>query len=534
MANQTNLTQEQIEAINNYSGQIKQLKDFQTGIRSRSGMYIGSLQNKGFRSQVKEIFQNSVDQLTDSQSPCNWIYFFYNQNTLEVIVEDNGLGIPAEKLITILTTMHTSKNFEKTPGKYTSGFNGMGLSVVCALSTTMIVETYKYDGTAYRLELHEGYPKTKAPVKIPNKSKKQGTKIYFIPDTTIMGEIDVDWKSLYKFIKLIMSLTPLGSAIDFEAIDSTGASHKEKIINKDGIITDLIMKSTHPMVKPIICFADNGICKVEVAFCFDSGGKDGPDPIEDITSFANWSPTTGGTHTDGCLQGICKFFTQYMNNIFLASNQQKNKKNPLKVTAADIKTGLKIVINAAHLEPEYSAQAKEVLSNPDMLEFATNTVIQGLQEWAKNNPNDLLKLCKYFKDIAELRVKQNSEKVKIVNKYQSNAITGYPEKYVKPIKQRKEFMIVEGDSALSSATDGRDINSQGIYGIRGKLPNAFRTPRNTFLANEEIQGIIKIVTGQDASKFDRKFDPYKDIEWEKIIFMTDADRTYVYVRKCFS
>ena len=73
-----------------------------------------------------------------------------------------------------------------------------------------------------------------------------------------------------------------------------------------------------------------------------------------------------------------------------------------------------------------------------------------------------------------------------------------------------------------------------IYGIRGKLPNAFRTPRNTFLANEEIQGIIKIVTGQDASKFDRKFDPYKDIEWEKIIFMTDADRTYVYVRKCFS
>ena len=438
----TELTQSQIEAIESYGDEIKQLKDFQTGIQTRPGMYLGSLQNKGLQSMIKEIYQNAIDQLVDPTSPCNWIGFEYNQKDLQVTVIDTGKGFPKDKIITIMTTLHTSKNFEKKEYDYSAGTNGCGAGIVCALSSRFYVECYKYDGTAYKIEFINGYPTTKKPVDIPNKQKKQGTKIVFSPNEDILGEMNLDWRHIYKFVKLILSFTPLGSTVDFAAIDSQGIEHKEKIVNQDGIVTDIIMKSTHPMVKPIICFADDGHRKVETAFTFDSGDKDGPDPIEDVTSFANWSPTMGGTHVEGCLQGICKFFTQYMNNIFLAN---QNKKNPIKVVAADIKTGLKVVINAAHLEPQYSAQAKEVLSNPDMLEFASTTVLKGLEEWAKNNPNDLLKLCKYFKDIAELRIKQNNEKVKIVNKYQSNTITGYPDKYVKPLKQRKEFIIVEGD-----------------------------------------------------------------------------------------
>lgn len=458
MANLSNLTEDQIAAIERYGDEIKQLKDFQTGVRKRPSVYIGSLQNKGLQSMIKEIYQNAVDQLTDPTSPCDWIGFSYNQNTLEVSVEDRGKGFPRDKVITIMTTMHTSKNFEKVKGRYSSGENGLGASITCALSSSFIIESYKYDGTAFRIAFEKGYPTTKAPVSIPNKEKKQGSKITFIPDEEILGEMNLSWQHVYKFVKLILSFTPIGSSVDFCGIDSQGVAHKEKIVNKDGIVTDIIMKSSHPMVKPIICFADDGYRKVETAFTFDSGDKDGPDPIEDITSFANWSPTIGGTHVEGVTEGITKFFSQYMNNIFLAG---QNKKNPIRVVPADIKTGLKVIINAAHLEPQYSAQAKEILSNPDMKPFACDTVVQGLQEWAKNNPNDLLKLCKYFKDIAELRIKQNSEKVKIVNKYQSNSITGYPSKYVKPIKHRDEIIIVEGDSAAGTATQGRDINTQG-------------------------------------------------------------------------
>ena len=519
----TELTQSQIEAIENYGDEIKQLKDFQTGIQTRPGMYLGSLQNKGLQSMIKEIYQNAIDQLVDQTSPCNWVGFSYNEQTLEIQVSDNGKGFPRDKVITIMTTLHTSKNFEKKKGDYSAGTNGCGSGIVCALSSRFQVCSYKYDGTAFKVDFVNGYPTTKDPVGIPNKQKRQGTTITFVPNIDILGETNLSWSHVYRFVKLILSFTPIGSVVDFRGVDKNGVEHKEKIVNKDGIITDIIMKSQHPLVKPIICFMDDGERKLEIAFTIDSGGKDGPDPIEDVTSFANWSPTMGGTHVDGSLNGICKWFTQYMNGIFLAGTQQKNKKNPTKVIAADIKTGLKVIINAAHLEPQYSAQAKEVLSNPDMIDFCSNVVTNSLQEWAKNNPNDLLKLCKYFKDIAELRIKQNNEKVKIVNKYQSNAITGYPDKYVKPIKQKKEFFIVEGDSASASVTSGRDINYQGLYGIKGKLPNAFRTPKAAFLSNAEIQGIIKIVTGQDAARYNRNFDAYKDVEWEKIIIASDAD-----------
>ena len=76
-------------------------------------------------------------------------------------------------------------------------------------------------------------------------------------------------------------------------------------------------------------------------------------------------------------------------------------------------------------------------------------------------------------------------------------------------------------SAAGTVAKGRDVNTQSLLPIRGKLPNAFRTSRASFLGNEEVQGIIKIVTGQDASNYNRHFDPIKDVEWEKIIIMTD-------------
>lgn len=512
------LNQEMMESIDNYGSRIRTLKDFVTAVRTRPGMYIGCLGNPGFLNMIREIFQNCVDQIIDPESPCNWFSLSYDERTNEVTCIDNGLGFPFNDIIRILTTQHTSKNFDKKKGQYSSGMNGVGAKIVNALSEQFVVESYHYSGKAVRVEFEKGYSKFKEPKAIPNKEKLQGAKVTFIPDTEIMGDLSLEWKTVYILVKHIMSLTPIGSQMEFTAIDINGKKFTENIVNKDGIITDIIMKVKHPIIKPIVVSLDDGIHKIECAFCYDAGDEiNGPDDSENVTSFCNFCPTKEGTHVDGCIEGITRWFTQYMNNIYLINQKSKSK---IKVNSNDIKTGLNVMISAAHLEPVFTGQAKEILSNPDMVGFAKEVVMKGLDDWAKSNPQDLSRLSKFFKDIAEIRQNSEAKKAKVVTKYQQNTLSGLPSKYIRPLgKDNIELIIVEGDSALGTVQTGRDPKTQGLFPIRGKIINAFKTTKANFFENAEVQAINQIMFRKEY----KKGLTVEECHVSKIIFMADAD-----------
>lgn len=507
------------EAIDNYGDDIQTLKDFQTAVRTRPGMYIGPIGVPGFLNMMREIFQNSVDQVIYDKSPADHFTFSYDERTLEVICEDNGLGLPFEDIIRIMTSPHTSKNFEKVKGDYSSGLNGIGAKVVNALSTELSVESYRYDGKAVRVQFKHGYPQSKAPVNIKNPNKKQGTRIQFIPDQSIMGDCTgLSWKTVYELIRLIMCQTNIGNYMEFVAIDTKGNQFREKIVNTDGLATPLIMKIQSPIINPIIASSDNGDMKLNCAFCFDSGGSGGPLPNETVTAFSNFCPTTQGTHIDGTIEGICRWFSNYMNTIFLAGQKSKNK---TKVVFADIRNGLHVVISAAHLEPQFTGQAKEILSNADMVPFCKSVISDALDEWSKNNPADLQKICKFFKDMAELRQKSENDKAKVASNYTVNPLSGLPEKYVRPLgKKNIELIIVEGDSAKGTVLEGRDQQTQGILPIRGKIINPFSNSKAKVFANTEFQSIHRIIWGNKP--YSRSL-PVEEALVSKIIFMTDAD-----------
>lgn len=506
------------EAVDNYANDIITLKDFVTAVRKRPGMYIGAA-GEAVLNEIREIFQNCIDQMVDSNSPCDWFSIFYDELKLKFVVEDNGLGFPFDQIIRILTTQHTSKNFEKKLFQYSSGLHGIGAKVVNALSEYFMVESFRYDGTAVKMEFQKGYPMYDKPIPIPNEEKRQGSRITFIPDTEILTESLLEWKVLYRLLKNIMSLTPIGSHMDLYVTDRNGNNIKECIVNTDGIITNIIMKVKNPIIKPIVIGADDGTHKLDCAICYDAGSDNGFSDMEDITSFANFCPTKGGTHVDGVIEGLTRWFTLYMNNIYLANQKSKEK---TKVIAADIRSGLNIMISAAHLEPIMVGQSKEQLSNPDMVPFCKETVMKGLDAWSKSNPQDLSKLARFFKEVSDIRMKAESSKAKIATKFTSNALTGLPEKYAKPLgNEHLEFLIVEGDSAGGMAKDGRNKYRQGIFPIRGKMPNAFQKSYKEFMSNAEVQGIIHILLS--GKNYFRNFDPYKDCKYEKIIFMADAD-----------
>lgn len=510
------ISQEMKEKILSYASQIKTLESFVEAVRLRPGMYIGSIGNKGFLSMIREIFQNSFDELMKESSPCTEIWVAYDMSTNMVIITDNGRGIPFDNIIRIFVSQHTSSNFTKNAGEYSSGLHGVGSKVTNALSKYFCVESFIL-GEGRRVEFVDGVPWDKGEVKVKNPDTYQGTRITFVPALEIMGELNLPIMEVYNMISNIILLGKIGAVIHFKGVDLNGTVFEDTIVNENGINQFLSKLSSSPVCKPIHIFNETAERdkKAEIVFTFDS-----QDFSEAITAYSNFCPTVAGKHIDGFIEGVSKFFRDYMNKIFLGP------KTKLKIINNDVRTGLKAVLSVAHLNPIFDGQSKETLANEDMFPFVRDTVIMSLDQWSKNNPNDLQKVCKYLKEIGEIRMKSEEGKIKLSTKYASSAVTGLPAKYAKPIgKQHLEFIIVEGDSAGGSAKNVRCLQRQGIFPIRGKLPNAMTKTKKDFLDNNEVRSIINLIGGGYGKNFDIKL-----VKWEKIIFMTDADFDGFHIR----
>ena len=517
-----NLTEEQKAAVENYGKTIREMKSDVEAIRTLPGMYVGAIGTAGMYTMLREIFQNADDQLNDESSPCDRVEVTVNENTLEVSVLDNGVGIPFNTMIKIFTKNHISHNYDKRKGVYLSSTNGIGAKVVNALSEVFIVESYKYTGEAMKIEMREGIPVTDKPVKIPNPNKYQGTKVTFRP-SEIMGDINFKWEVAYNRIRDTVALSKLGAIVDFIAIDKKGQVHKEHIVNNDGIMYFIIKNTKSPVIVPIHVLEDTGEMRLNAMITWDAAALTDQEAAGvSYSAFCNYSPSIddGSTNITGVVKGITSWFTDYMNKIYLANSRSK-----LKIIPNDVKTGLSLAIDSDTLVPIFTGQAKEKLSNEEMDPFCKEVVMRGLDEWSKTNPADLQKIAKFIQSIGQVRMNADKEKVKISANYESSAFSGLPAKYTKPTgRDHLELFICEGDSAKSPIVKCRDTKTQGIYPIRGKIISAFSHSSKEVFNNAEIQGILNILFGK------RTYTPQtvrelsaKDCQFEKVIFTSDAD-----------
>jgi DNA gyrase subunit B len=530
MAKKRELNNEQQNAINNYSDSITHLETFAIACRKLPSMYLGTTGVRGVLNMNREIFQNIIDQIIMLRGIASRAIVSYSEIDKEFIYEDDGLSVPWDKLVNIFTSNHTSKNYVKDPFDFSCGVHGSGAKATCACSEYFIVESYKM-GKGKMMRFECGVPMYKELKDIPNSTIFQGTRITFKVDESVMGEgVELPWEIMYDLFTTMISLTKIGTSMIFNCIPKNGQNTSTTFINEDGILYELMKKTDKPFIKPVMISkldpSPEGKMAIDIAFTYDVNMGD-----EDISSFANWSPTVGGTHVSGFIDGICKFFRDYMNKIYLNSN----KKNILSVINSDIKTGLKAMIHCRHLYPAMKGQSKEELNNEDVIPFIKQSMAEQLEEWAKTNPNDLQKLCGLLKTIAEDRVKHEKSKEKITMQYSSTkSVLDLPDKYKKPEARYKkgvkyEFWWVEGDSAGGSAVNARNP-FQAIFPSRGKMPNAFTTTREKFLNNDEVQAYYGILGGGYGKKFD--INKVKEM-WEKIICGADGDVDGLHITTLF-
>src|SRR5580704_16330556 len=108
-------------------------------VRKRPGMYIGSTGEEGLHHLIKEIADNSIDEVIAGHA--SEVSIVLHQDG-SATVGDNGRGIPVDihpktgknTLETVLTTLHAGGKFGSGGYKVSSGLHGVGSSVVNALS----------------------------------------------------------------------------------------------------------------------------------------------------------------------------------------------------------------------------------------------------------------------------------------------------------------------------------------------------------------------------------------------------------------
>jgi DNA gyrase subunit B len=488
-------------------------------VRKRPGMYIGSTSGRGLHHLVWEVVDNSIDEALAGY--CTRVQvIIHPDNSITVI--DNGRGIPVginaqmgrPALEVVMTVLHAGGKFGGEGYKVSGGLHGVGISVVNALSSKVVVQVSR-EGKIHEQEYQRGTPQYD--MRIIGETEETGTKVTFTPDPEIFTETtEYDFSTLNGRLK---ELAFLNRGIEIYLKDERTDIEVTHLY--EGGINSFVehLNGTKQVLhdEPIYVEGSKDNISVEISFQYNDGF------YETIHSFANNIHThEGGTHESGFKSALTRVINDY------ARRKNFLKEKASNFTGEDIREGLTAIISVKIPEPQFEGQTKTKLGNGEVRGIVESLFAEKLSEFMEETPSVAEKIMQ--KSMTAARAREAAKRARDLIRKPANdplgsALPGKLADCSSRDASISEIYIVEGDSAGGSAKQGRDRHFQAILPLRGKIINVEKALNEKTLANTEVQAIIKAI----GCGYKEDFDIDK-ARYHKIIIMTDADVDGAHIR----
>ncbi len=509
--------------------QIKILEGLEA-VRRRPGMYIGDTGLAGLHHLVYEAVDNSIDECMAGRATSVVVNIHADGS---VSVTDDGSGIPVDPkehenplyngkpaVELVMTVLHAGGKFGEEGSAYrvSGGLHGVGISVVNALSERLDVDVWR-DNSQYRIGFIRG--KTASPLRVVGPAPAgragrayTGTRVTFTPDTEMFPDVEFNYTTIATRLREMAYLNP---GVTIRITDER--------VGLDGNIKDETFRFTRGLVEYVEHLNHNKQVLHEVVYLkSDQADQNFTCEValqyndsynELLLTFANNIRTVdGGTHLSGFKTALTRTLNAYARSASLLKD-----KDPVP-SGEDLREGLAAVISVKLPEPQFEGQTKGKLRNTDVEGFVSQVAGERLTAWLEEHPAEAKRIC--LKGALAAQAREAARKARDLTRRKSALESGsMPHKLrdctTKDV-ERSELFIVEGDSAGGSATQGRNVETQAILPLRGKLLNVEKARLDKVLAFEEIRTLISALRCGISDDFD-----VSKLRYGRIIIMTDAD-----------
>ena len=506
---------------NNYNaGSIQSLEGMEH-VRLRPSMYIGDVGFRGLHHLVYEVVDNSIDEALAGH--CDLISVVIHEGE-GISVKDNGRGIPVDMhekeqksaLEVVMTKIGAGGKFDKDSYKVSGGLHGVGVSVVNALSTSLIATVHK-DGKLYQQKFSKG--EALADVKEIGTTEERGTEVFFQPDGSIFQELVFNYDTLATRLRELSFLNK-GIVItlkDERVKDEEGNSPVETFHSEGGLreFVEYIDGNRESIMENVIFMeGERDQIPVEVAMRYNTSFN------ENLHSYVNNINThEGGTHLAGFRRALTRTLKKYADELGIP---QKEK---VEITGDDFREGLTAVISVKVMEPQFEGQTKTKLGNSEVSGAVDKIVGEMLFNFLEENPTEAKIIVQ--KVVLAAKARQAAKKAReMVQRKSPMGGGGLPGKLSDCSSKDpaiSELFLVEGDSAGGTAKQGRDRHFQAILPLRGKILNVEKSMVHRVYENEEIKNIYTALGVSVGTEEDSKALNLSKLRYHKIVIMCDAD-----------